>query len=133
MSLGTDKTIAAKEFVDAMRARLVAQDPSLGANVDDPAVRPNLEALGQAVFRIATVRAETVSDAASDAAFWQWVGEVQTWVTALAAWQTGLRAAFAAWTPTLPAEVALKAALLLLAVPPVPPTAPPNALRGTIK
>lgn len=133
MSLGPDNAVAATAFVEAMRARLVAQDPALGPNVDDPAVRPNLEALGEAVFRIATVHAETVADSASDAQFWAWVAGVQTWVTALAAWQTGVRAAFAAWTPTQPAEQALKTALLAVAVPPAPPAAAPTALRGTIE
>lgn len=133
MSLGPNNAIAATEFVEAMRARLIAQDPALGPNVDDPAVRPNLEALGQAVYRIATVHAETVSDAGSDAQFWAWVNGVQTWVTALAAWQTGVRAAFNAWTPTLPAEQALRAALLAVAVPPAPPGAAPTAQRGVVE
>jgi hypothetical protein len=133
MSLGSDKAVAATEFVEAMRARLVAQDPALGPNVDDPAVRPNLEALGQAVFRIATVHAESVTDTTSDAAFWQWVADVQNWVTALATWQTGLRSAFSAWAPVQPAEQALKTALLAVAVPPAPPSAAPSSLRGAIE
>jgi hypothetical protein len=133
MSLGLDKTIAATEFVEAMRARLVAQNPTLGPNVDDPAVRPNLEALGQAVFKIATVHAETVANGASDAQFWAWVAGVQAWVTDLAAWQTGVRAAFNAWTPAQPAEQTLKAALLAVPDPPAPPAAAPTALRGTIE
>jgi hypothetical protein len=108
MTLGADNTICKKEYVDAMR-------PIAGDNVDLPQIQDNLGALGTAVFRVATVHATTVSNAASDAAFWAWVG-------AIAAWQTGVVAAVTAWAPTAPAEQALRTALLAIPAPPPAPT-----------
>jgi hypothetical protein len=132
MGLGPDREICKTEFVEAMRARLIAEDPSAGANVDTPPIQANFGALGQAIYRIATVHAETASDAASDAAFWQWVSDVNAWLAALSNWQNGVALAFAAWAPTLPAEQALRAALTAVAGPGVLPAVTPTGLRGRI-
>lgn len=131
MSLGPDNTVCKTEFVEAMRTRLNA-DGLPGSNVDEPSVNKNLAALGEAVFRIATVHAATASSAAADAAYWQWVAAVTAWLGQLRAWQTGVTAAFTAWTPTQPAEVALKTALLAVPVGGPPPPAAPATLSGRI-
>jgi hypothetical protein len=116
-----------------MRARLIADDPGAGANVDQPAIQANLGALGLAVYRIATVHAETVSDAATDAAFWQWVADVQAWLAALSAWQNSVAQAFAAWAPTVPAERTLQAKLTQSPAPGAPPVLAPTALQGRLE
>lgn len=108
MTLGPDNTVCKQEFVDAMR-------PIAGDNVDLLQIQDNLGALGTAVFRISTVHATTVSDAAADAAFW-------AWVSALAAWQLGVVAAVTAWTPATVPEQTLRTALLALGTVPAPPT-----------
>jgi hypothetical protein len=131
VSLGADNVVCKGEFVEAMRDRLDA-DGLPGSNVDEPGVNKNLGALGQAVFRIATVHAQTTSTAASDAAFWQWVSNVTAWLTAVDAWQNGVTAAFTAWTPTTAPEIALKTALSAVPVPGPPPAAAPAALGGRI-
>jgi hypothetical protein len=116
MGLGSDNGICTDEFVAAMR-------PIAGDNVDLAKVRDNLGALGQAVFQIMTERADTSSNSSLDAAFWAWIEYVDT---VLATW----RQAFTDWTPTQPAEQALKASL----VPAPPPARPalPTALKGEI-
>jgi hypothetical protein len=108
MTLGADNTICKQEYVDAMR-------PIGGDNVDLPQIQDNLGALGTAVFRLATVHATTASNAASDPAFW-------AWLAGIAAWQSSVVAAVSAWTPTAPAEQALRTALLGIPAPPAPPT-----------
>lgn len=133
MGLGPDNGICKTEFVEAMRARLIADDPKAGDNVDREDVQKNLGALGLAVYRIATVHAETNSDAATDAAFWQWVSDVNAWLSKLSTWQKGVAQAFAAWTPTLPAEQALKTALIAVSDPGSPPASAPTALKGEIE
>jgi hypothetical protein len=115
VALGPDHTGVAAQFVEAMR-------PIAGDNVDLPPVQANLAALGLAVHRTLTADAETRSVAADDPAFWEWVKAMRTWVAATSA-------AFAAWTPTTPAETALKTALGLIPVPPAAPT----ALKGRIR
>lgn len=115
MPLGNDNEVCKTEFKEAMRARLEAETPGSGANVDRPDVDPNFGALGTAVHHILTLDATWDSDAAADPAFW-------AWVTALAAWVTGVRAAVQAWTPVQPAEQALRTAILALPAPPPAPT-----------
>lgn len=133
MNLGPDKTICAKEFVDAMRARLDALNPPLGGNVDKPEVKPNLEALGQAVFRILTVDAETFSDVTADPSFWAWMAAVNTWLGKLSAWQSGVAAAFSAYAPVATPETNLRTALLAVPAPGAPPTVVPSSLTGVVK
>jgi hypothetical protein len=70
------------EFKDALRAV-----PDIGDHVDIPKVEKNLAALGLAVNNIVANRAEGLSNAAADAAFWAWVSSVQAWLQALYAWQ----------------------------------------------
>lgn len=130
--LGADHTLCKQEFVEAMRKRL--NDDNLpGSNVDDPSVNKNLAALGQAVFRIATVHAQVTSNAGADAAYWQWVADVAAWLAALRAWQTGITAAFTAWVPGTPPDVALKTALLAVPAPGAPPAAAPATLTGRLE
>jgi hypothetical protein len=117
MSLGTDNTVCKQELVEAMR-------PVAGGNLDRAEVQANLGALGQAIFRIVAERAETSSDNSKDAVFWAWIGYVDT---VLATW----RQAFSSWTPTQPAEQALKANLLPGTLPSRPPR--PTALKGDVR
>jgi len=51
----------------------------------------------------------------------------------MATWQAGVSAAFAAWAPTLPAEQALRLALVGVAPPGAPPAAPPTSLTGRVR
>lgn len=132
MGLGPDKEIAKQEFIAAMRARLEAEQPGLGANVDDPSVGANLGALGEAVYKIATFHAETRSDAAADSAFWQWISDVDNWLQDLAAWQEGVTQAFAAWAAAGAPDQALKADIAALSGPGAVPS-PPTSLKGKIK
>jgi hypothetical protein len=132
MPLGSDNTVCAGEFVEAMRARLDALSPPAGGNVDDSNVKPNLVALGQAVFRILTADAQTFSDASSDAAFWLWVASVNAWLGRLSAWQVGVAAAFSGWAPATAPDLALKTALTAVVAPGAPPTAP-SSLTGVVK
>lgn len=120
------------EFVEAMRARLIADDPASGPNVDRPDVRPNLEALGTAVFRILDVH--TASTVAADPTFWAWVASVNAWLNGLSAWQQGVSAAFAAWAPATASETALQTAIAAVAAPgpPPPPGGQPTSLRVTV-
>lgn len=133
MSLGPDKTICATELREAMRARLNALDPPAGANVDSDQVRPNYDALGQAVYQILTADAETVSAAAQDPSFWTYLSDLRTEVEQLRTFDAGLKTAFAAWDPTLPASgTALKTAIAALAVPTATPAAPAS-LKGKLQ
>ena len=131
MSLGTDNVVCKDEFVAAMRQRLDA-DGLPGINVDRPDVNKNLAALGQAVFRIATVHAQTTSSAAHDVAFWQWITDVAAWLAAVDAWQNGVTAAFTAWTPATAPETALRTQLLAVPAPGAPPAAAPATLSGRV-
>jgi hypothetical protein len=132
MGLGSDKTIAMNEFVAAMRARLESEQAGLGANVDDKSVSENLGALGQAVYRIATVHAETRSDTTADSAFWQWIIDVDDWLHDLAAWRQGVTKAFADWTAAGTANQKLKADIAALSAPGSLPS-PPTFMKGKIK
>jgi hypothetical protein len=131
VSLGADNVICKNEFVEAMRQRLNA-DGLPGTNVDLPEVNKNLAALGQAIFRIATVHAQTTSGAAQDAAFWTWIAGVAAWLTAVDAWQNGVTAAFTAWAPATAPETALRTALLAVPAPGAPPAPAPTTLGGRV-
>lgn len=132
MGLGPNKDIAKQEFIEAMRARLEAQEAGLGANVDEPSVNANLAALGEAVYRIITVHAETLSDDGTDHAFWQWVEDVDQWLRRLASWQQGVNTAFTNWAAAGAADLQLKTAITGLQAPGTLP-APPAGLKGKIK
>ncbi|MFH1217120.1 MAG: hypothetical protein V1706_11530 [Pseudomonadota bacterium] len=132
MGLGPNKNITKHEFIEAMRARLEAQEAGLGANVDEQSVSDNLGALGEAVYKIATVHAETLSDDATDHAFWQWVEDVDNWLHKLASWQQGVNQAFSAWAASGTANLQLKSAITALQSPGSLP-APPEELKGKIK
>ena len=131
MPLGSDNAVCKKEFVEAMRARLAIDDPALAATVDKPGAQKNLGAMGQAVFKIATEHAQTMSEPATDAVFWAWIQAVNAWLTGAAKWQQDVRAAFNSFAPATPAEQSLRNAVLAATLPGNPP-APPTALRGKI-
>ncbi|KUJ69070.1 hypothetical protein ACZ90_14615 [Streptomyces albus subsp. albus] len=114
MGLGPDQTITTAQFVEAMR-------PIAGDNVDLAQVRANLDALGLAVYRTLTVNAKASSDSSGDAAFWQWVAEVQRWID-------GVSAAIQTWAAATPSEAALKAALAAVPVP----AAAPSSMKARI-
>ncbi|SRR6266700_5129785 len=125
MSLGSDNTTCKREFKEAMRP-IAGKNPNTGTdNVDDQHVDPNFGALGQAVYNIATLDAETTSDKTIDAAFWQWVA-------ALDAWQQGVVQAFNNWQPTQPDGQALKAAILAVPTPQSASVRAPTGLKGKI-
>lgn len=132
MGLGPDKEISKTEFIEAMRARLEAQESGLGANVDDPSVDANLGALGEAVFKIATEHAETLSDATDDNEFWQWVEDVDNWLQNLADWQQGITQAFTSWAAAGAANLSLKTDVTSLTAPGSLPS-PPTSQKGRIK
>lgn len=133
MGLGPDREISKNEFIEAMRDRLEAEEPGLGANVDKPSVQENLGALGQAVYRIITVHAETESNSSTDEDFWQWVADVNTWLSKLENWQKGVAQAFADWTPTNLNDQALKDAITTLPSPGSSPGLTSGILKGKIK
>lgn len=133
MTLGPDKTVCATDLREAMRAALDAKTPPLGSNVDLPDVRANFDALGDGVYKILTVHAETASAAAQDPAFWAWVTSLRTEVEALRAFEAGVKTAFAAWDPTVPASgTTLKGAIAALTVP-GSTAAAPASLKGKVQ
>ncbi len=132
MGLGTDHTICKTEFVEAMRARLASDRPELGDTVDKPGAQKNLGAFGLAVYRIATSHAEVVSEADTDAQFWQWFESLENWASEISDWQRSLVKVFANWEPSQPADEALKEAILRLPNPGAPPR-PPHSLTGRIQ
>lgn len=134
--LGPDKTICKTEFIEAMRAQVLADNPDhpdAAENLDLPEVQRNFAPLGDAVYRIATQRAMTVSHAGDDAAFWKWVADLGAWIEAVSDWQQGVARAVASWTPTNPAEKAFKNAILALPNPGLPPASTPTRLNGRIE
>ncbi|MFZ5758619.1 MAG: hypothetical protein ACOY32_03185 [Thermodesulfobacteriota bacterium] len=131
MGLGPNKEKAKTAFVEAMRARLEAQEAGLGANVDEPSVNANLGALGEAVYRTLTVHAETLADNTTDHTFWQWVADVDRWLRDLALWQQGIDQAFTNWAASGAADLQLKNDISALPGPGTPP-APPVRLKGKI-
>jgi hypothetical protein len=133
MTLGPDRTTCATQLREAMRTHLNTLDPPAGANVDDPRVKPNFDALGEGVFRILTRDARTTSVAADDPAFWGFVEELLDEVESLRAFDAGLKVAFAAWNPAAPASgTALKTAIAALTVPDSTPSVP-TGLSGKIR
>jgi regulator of protease activity HflC (stomatin/prohibitin superfamily) len=130
MSLGPDKTICRDEYIEAMRQRLIAEDPALAENLENEGVKANFGALAEALFQVLTARAETLSTAAADPAFWQWVASMIVWAQAMTAWQAGVRQAFQNWAAAGP-NVAFKNAVLALSSPGAPPAAPAS-LKGKI-
>jgi hypothetical protein len=133
MSLGPDKTTCATELREAMRAHLDTLDPPAGANVDDPRVKPNFDALGSGVYQILVSDAETISAAAQDSTFWLFLDTLRAEVEQLRAFDAGLKTAFAAWDPTVPASgTTLKGVVAALAVPGSTP-ATPSSMRGKLR
>jgi hypothetical protein len=136
--LGATNEACVAEVIDAMRTRVIADAPDaatgqqLARNLDQPEVQRNLAPIGDAVFRILTLRAQPVADATTDPAFWQWVADVHTRVAAIEAWQQGLAAAFTAWTPASPADLALKQAVLHLPAPAAGRPAVPTSVVGEV-
>jgi hypothetical protein len=133
MSLGNDNTVCTDEFVAAMRSRLDTEDPPLGGNVDEPGIRKNFAALGEAVFQILLARTETSSTSIEDAEFWTWVGRVTTFLTALAAWQQGVRSAVQNWAPVDPPGQQLRTAILAVPQPGAAPGPAPVELTGRLR
>ncbi|HEY3000941.1 MAG TPA: hypothetical protein VGJ44_01215 [Kribbellaceae bacterium] len=133
MSLGPDKTTCATELREAMRAQLDTLDPPAGKNVDKPEVKPNFDALGEGIWRILTVDAETISTATQDQTFWDFIGALRTEVEQLRAFDAGLKTAVAAWDPAVPASgTTLQAAIAALTVPSSTPAAP-TSLNGKVR
>jgi hypothetical protein len=133
MTLGPDRSICATELREAMRKQLDTLSPPAGANVDAPLVRPNFDALGEAVWLILTRDAETVSGDAQDHAFWQFLADLRTEVEQLRAFAAGVRGAFEAWSPAAPAtNVNLRTTIVGLTAPSASPAAP-TSLRGAIR
>ncbi len=133
--LGTDNAICAEEFIEAVRAQLLADNPGhpeVAAKVDQPLVQKNFAPLAQAVFRIATARAQVRSGMADDAEFWTWVAVAGDWLADLANWQQAVTAAFEQWIPVASPEQALRGAVLAAPSPGTPPL-PPTTLTGRVE
>ena len=133
MSLGSNNAVSKTEFIEAMRAVLEAKQAGSGANVDKPDVSDNLGALGTAVYRINTVHAEVVADAAQDADFFNWINQVNTWLNNLRHWQQSLITQFNHWSPTTPAEQNFRNAVLGIADPGNPPAVAPSEVNSRIE
>ena len=132
MALGPDETICKQEYIETMRARMEADNPGSGKNMDDPDVQKTFDTFAQVLYRVATVHTETRSDDSTDTDFWNWVAGVAAWMGAMATWQTGVQQAFLAWAPTASVDQALRNALLQVASPgPVP--AAPAAIKGKLE
>ena len=132
MALGPDETICKQEYIETMRTRMEADSPGSGKNMDDPDVQKTFDTFAQALYRVATVHAESRSDNGTDPGYWHWVGAVTAWMGAMAAWQSGVRHAVSAWAPAPGTDQALRNALLQLGSPgPVP--APPTAITGKLQ
>lgn len=133
MTLGPDRTKCATQLSEAMRAELDKRNPPAGSNVELEEVKANFGALGDGVWRILTLDAETTSASAQDSTFWSFVSTLRGEVEALRAFDAGLKAAVALWDPATPASgTALKAAIAALTVPPSTPAAPAT-LTGKIR
>ncbi|VFQ46329.1 hypothetical protein [Desulfoluna butyratoxydans] len=131
MGLGPNHEIATTEFINAMRARLEREDESLGKNMDEPAVRENMGALAEAVYRIVTAHTDAVSSSQEDPPFWEWVDQTHRWLQSLAQWQKGVAEAVDQWAAETPANLQLKADLAALPQPGELPD-PPTALKGRL-
>jgi hypothetical protein len=128
MSLGSDQAVCSDRLKGGMHDVLEQQKPDSGQNVERPEVKPSFDGLGWGLFRILTIDAEVVTSPA----FGQWVSQLGTWVANMQAWQQGMKAAFNAWTPTSAADTALRTAVLALADP-VPPGSAPPPFLGKVK
>jgi hypothetical protein len=125
MGLGIiEDGIPKQELIDAMKKL-----PD--TNVDE-AVEKNLGALGEAIYRIATVHAQTISDQSIDNNFWKWVADVNVWLGELEKWQTAIVKAFEDWIPTNPADLDLQTAVKAVSSPGSLPAAP-TQLKGKIE
>ena len=125
--LGSTNEICAEEFIAAVRAQLVADNPGkpeIAAKADHPAVQKNFGPFAQAVYRIATARARVHSIAEHDPPFWQWIAELTAWCHEMADWQQAVTTAFQNWTPAGSAEQALRSAVLAAPPPGTVPVAP---------
>ena len=131
--LGPNPNVCTTQFVEAMRARLNTMDPPQGSNVDDPEIQKNFAALGEAVYQIATTLAATSSDAAEDAAFWDWVADVQAWLLKLSTWQAGVAQAFTTWAPATAPETSLRNLVRAVPAPGAPPATAPTRMKGRIE
>ena len=132
MALGPDETICRQEYIETMRARMEADNPGSGKNMDDPNVQKTFDTFAQVLYRVATVHAETQSDASTDTPYWSWVNGVNAWLSAMAAWQSGVHTAFSNWAPVGAADQALRNAVLALSDPPPVPL-PPSAIKGKVE
>lgn len=133
--LGTDKTICAEEFIEAVRAQLAIDNPDhpeVASKADQPLVQKNFAPFAEAVFRITTARARTRSEIEDDPAFWNWMAAAGDWLQNLSNWQQAVTQSFADWTPAAAAEQQLRAALLA-APPPGQPPQPPDELLGRVE
>jgi hypothetical protein len=133
MGLGPDKEISKSEFIEAMRARLEAEQSGWGKNVDQPSVADNLGALGEAVFKILTIHAETISNSSKETIFWQWVSEINAWLSSVRKWQKGIAGAFQNWAPVSTEGKNLKNAINAISDPGDPPLNAPNRMKGKIE
>ncbi|SCY82368.1 hypothetical protein [Desulfoluna spongiiphila] len=131
MGLGPNHDIATTEFINAMRARLEREDENLGKNMDDPAVRKNMGALAEAVYRIVTAHTDAVSSPIEDPEFWEWMDQTNRWLQTLAQWQKGVAQALDRWAAATPADLQLKADLAALTQPEELPE-PPTTLKGRL-
>lgn len=128
-----NRTQVKEEFVEAMEARLEAEQPGSGQNARLPEVQKNFDALGWAVIQTLTQHAEPFSDSTTDAAFWNWAAAVNAWLKALSDWQVGVTNAFKNWTPATTAEANLKNAVVAAKAPGLPPAAAPTSLEGKVR
>jgi len=131
MGLGPNHNIAKTEFINAMRARLEREDKKLGKNMDDDAVKKNMGALAEAVYRIVTVHTDAVSSPQEDPEFWEWMDQTNRWLQELGQWQKGVAQAMDQWAAATPADLQLKAKLAALTQPGNLPE-PPSALKGRL-
>jgi molecular chaperone DnaK (HSP70) len=133
MPLGGNSDISKEVFVEVMRTRLKEEfGQEISKNVDKPEARPNLEALGQAVYNILTT-ADTHSSKKDDEAFWKWIQDVNAWLTNLSTWQKGVKTAFESWSPTSDTDKTLKTTITKLRDPGDPPDTSPTEIKGKIQ
>jgi hypothetical protein len=146
--LGPDNSICKMAYIEPVRAQVLAdkaaaeaagdqekadQLAKTAANLDLPDYQKNIAPLAEAVYRILTEHAKTTTDLAIDAAFWQWMADVTTWLAALHDWQQGVAHAFSNWAAAGAADISLKTAVTALASPPAPPGSAPIRLTGRIE
>jgi hypothetical protein len=106
---------------------LEQQKAGSGANVDLPQVKPSFDGLGLGLFKILAIDTEVVTSPA----FWQWVGQLATWITQMQVWQQGVKTAVNSWAPTAATDIQLRTAILAL-IDPVPPGVAPPPFQGKL-